>query len=333
MMPRFWLIALLAASPQLIFAQAEVIPPRHAVVSFVYTRSDTGRRFDFLGGRDRVIPPAGPLFTGRAITDVLSLDIAYGILPRLDAHVNIPYAFSSTPSIESNGSRIPNGQQSPSSSGVSNLRFGARYNLVRRPLFVTARIDIKAPASTPNLEELFNGVTLPIREGQTDIDLSGQVSKSLRIGEHAFSVGGELGYRIRTTQQKGALDTFTLAALPVKPGNEIIYNLRVAYPVAPRISLLLNGDGIEGNNFDVPFRFTRIGNDGLIRTVGTVAAPEGFTPDYAQQTGRRIFTLGPLLAIRLNRRTSVSGGVLFTVAGRNFPAGQFYVVGITRVIR
>jgi hypothetical protein len=332
-MPRSWLIALLAMSPQLIFAQAEVIPPGHGVVSFVYIRSDTGRRFDFLGDRDRVIPSAGPLFTGRAITDVLTLDISYGILPRLDAHVSIPYAFSSQPSIESNGSRIPNGQQSPSSSGISNIRFGARYNLVSKPLFVTAKIDIKAPASTPNLEELFNGVTLPIREGQTDIDLSGQFSKSLLIGERPFSVGGELGYRIRTTQQKGALDTFTLGALPVKPGNEIIYNVRVSYRVLHRVSLLLNGDGIEENDFDVPFRFTRIGNDGLIRTVGTVAVPDGFTPDYPKQTGRRIFTLGPLLSIRLSRRTSVSGGVLFAVFGRNFPAGQFYVAGITRVIR
>ena len=227
---------------------------------------------------------------------------------------------------------IAGAEQSPASSGLSNIRLGARYNLLSRPSFVTAKVDIKAPASTPNLEELFNGVTLPIREGQTDIDFAVQISKTFSIGEHALSVGGELGYRVRLTQRKGALDTFTRGSLPVKPGNEVIYNLRAAYHVMPGLTLLLHGDGMEEGDYGVPFRFTRIGNDGVLRTVGAQGAPNGFLPDFAKQTGRRIFTLGPLASIGLNRRTSVAGGVLLAARGRNFPAGKFWVLSVSRVL-
>jgi len=330
-MSRFLLILpMLTAVPHFAFGQAEVIPQGHGIASLTYIRSDTGTRFDFLGARDRVIPQAGPLFTGRAITDVISFDTAWGILKHLDAHVTIPYAFSSQPSIDTAGNILPN---SPSSSGLSNIRLGARYNLLQNPFFLTAKVDIKLPASTPNLEELFNGVTLPIREGQTDIDLSGQLSKTVQIGERSFSVGGELGYRVRATQSKGALDTFTGVGLPVKPGNEIIYNFRAAYHLTSRFALLLNADGIEEADYNVPFRFTRLGPNGDLRTVGTQNSPDGFVPDYPKQTGRRIFTLGPLASFSLNRRTFISGGLLFAVTGRNFPAGQFFVVGVSRVIR
>ena len=327
------IVILLAASSRPAFAQAEVIPPGHGVASLVYVRSDTGARFDFLGDRDRVIPSAGPLFTGRAVTDVLTLDIAYGVLPRLEAHVSIPYALTSQPSIGADGKTISGREQSPSSSGLGNIRFGARYNLISRPVYLTAKVDIKAPASTPDLEQLFNGVTLPIREGQTDVDLSGQIGRTFSVHERAFSVGGELGYRVRFTQQNGALDTFTRGSLPVKPGNEVIYNLRLGYRVMSRLTLLLNGDGIEESDYDVPFRFTRIGNDGFLRTVGTQGAASGFTPDYPKQTGRRIFTLGPLASIGLNRRASISGGVLFAALGQNFPAGKFWVLSLSRVFR
>lgn len=333
MRPTCPIIVLLAAAPRLLLAQADVIPPGHGVASFVYVRSDTGTRFDFLGARDRVIPSAGPLFTGRAVTDVLTLDIAYGVLKHLEAHVGIPYAFSSQPSIGADGKVIAGREQSPSSSGLGNIRFGARYNLVSRPVSITAKVDIKVPASTPDLEQLFNGVTLPVREGQTDVDFSGQVSKAFSVREHAFSVGGEAGYRVRFAQKDGALDTFTRGSLPVKPGNEVIYNLRFAYRATSRLTLLLNGDGIEENDYNVPFRFTRIGNDGILRTVGTQGSPSGFIPDYPKQTGRRIFTLGPLASIALNRRTSISGGVLFAALGRNFPAGKFWVFGVSRVFR
>ena len=330
-MTRSWLIlSVLVAAARLGLGQAELIPPGHGVASLAYIRSDTATRFDFLGARDRVIPQAGPLFTGRAITDVIALDIAYGILPRLEAHVNIPYSFSNQPSIDANGKTLPN---SPSNSGLSNIRFGARYNLLSRPFFLTAKVDVKAPAGTPDLEELFNGVTLPIREGQTDLDLTGQISKTIMLGEHAISVGGEVGYRIRFSQAKGALDTFTGAGLPVKPGNEIIYNFRGGYRLTRRIGLLFNADGIEERDYNVPFRFTRIGDDGALRTVGTQFLPGGFVPDYPKQTGRRIFSLGPLASVRLDRRTNVSGGVLFAVLGRNFPAGRFWVAAVSRVFR
>lgn len=327
-------LALIAWLPAVAFAQADVIPQGHAVASLNYIRSDTDSRFDFLGEHVRVIPPAGPLFQGRALTNVLALDLAYGMWRKVDVHVTVPLAFSSQPSVQADGSTIRGQEASPSSAGLSNVRVGARYNFFTKPFSLTFKFDVKLPASVPDLEAQFNGTTLPIREGQTDYDFSGQASRSFQVGDRALMIGGEAGYRYRSRQAKGALDTFTRAALAVKPGDELIYNFRVTYALLRRVTASLNADGIAGADFSVPFRFTRVGDDGSLRTVGTQGSvPPGFTPDYLKQSGRRIFSLGPMTNIRVTRRTYIGGGVLFALAGRNYPAGRFYVLGITRILR
>ncbi|MGH9846576.1 MAG: hypothetical protein ACREEM_48375 [Blastocatellia bacterium] len=315
-------------------AQGETLQKGQVAVSFTYVRSDTGKTFDFFGNRARIIPPAGSNFRGSSETDVYSTEVAWGLTNKLELHVGIPLARGKVFSIDAGGKVLDTPEQSPSSAGLSNIRFGARYNLVSKPFFLTAKFDAKAPASTPDPERLFSGASLPIREGQWDFDLTGQVSKGLRLFGRPFSIGGEAGIRFRLEQRDGGFDTFTRQTVPVKPANEFIYNFRATYGVFSRLSLSLYGDGIAQGDFDVPFRFARVGDSGDGVTVGTLGKiPVGFKPDVEQQTGRRIFSIGPLATVNLNSRTSVTGGVLFTVAGRNYPAGQFWVISVSRFFR
>jgi hypothetical protein len=328
------LLAVLAAGAvreSRVFAQAETLPKNRGIVSVFYTRSSTGKRFDFLGDRVRVVPPAGPDFRGSTRTNILSIDLAYGITDRLEAHVTIPIVNTRLSSIGADGKILDNVDQSPNESGVGNIRFGIRYNLMSEPFHLTAKVDIKTPASAAELEKAFSGTTLPIDEGQMDIDLTGQISKDLILFNRSLRIGGEAGVRLRRTQKEGALDTFSNRSLPVSPANEFIYNFQATYGLYKRLSVTLSGNGIIQGDFDVPFRFIRVGGDGELRTVGTEGdLPPGLKPDFEKQTGRRIFALGPLVNVKLSQRTIATGGLLFTVAGRNYPAGQFLILGVSR---
>lgn len=327
------LLILLAALPDAAYGQAEILAPGRLFANFTYVRSDTGARFDFLGDRVRIIPPAGKEFRGQSVTNVLALDVSYGLRRNWEVHVTIPYAISQQRSILPDGSTIQSKEQSPSSTGFSNVKAGFRYNVWQSPWVITAKCDVKFAQTTPDLEQQFNGTTLPISEGQIDLDMAGQISRTIRIREHPISFGGEGGYRVRFTQGEGALDTFTRTPRPVKPPNEFFYSYRVAYPVWRRFTLLATGSGIEAHDYDVPFRLAALGNDGRVVTVGTQGAPDGFVPDYRKQTGRRISALGPLAAISLGHGTSVAGGVLFTLSGQNYPAGKFWVISLSKVLR
>jgi hypothetical protein len=325
------LLALAAFCTSVVWAQGETLPRGEGVVSVFYVRSNTAKHFDFLGQRTRIIPPAGADFRGTAETNLVSLDVAYGLTNRLEVHVTVPYAQSKVTSLDQQGQVLNNANQSPSNRGLSNVRFGVRYNFVSEPYFLTAKFDVKTAASTPDPERLFNGTSLPIQEGQTDFDLVGEFSKSFTVANRGLRIGGEAGIRLRRTQKDGALDTFTIEKLPVSPANEFIYGFRVSYGLWPRVSVSLAGDGLRQGNYDVPFRFTRVGENGEVKTVGTQGnLPPGFQPDFPQQTGRRIFSLGPLANVNLTSRLAITGGVLFTVAGRNYPAGQFWVLGVSR---
>lgn len=329
-----------AARSNAVLAQAETLPKHRGIFSVFYTRSDTDKRFDFFGDRVRVIPPAGPQFKGFTRTNIYSFDVAYGITDHLEAHITIPYATSLVASVGPDGKVIkdpstlgPNDPRlSPSDQAISNVRFGVRYNFITNPLYVTARFDVKLPANSSSLQKAFAGATLPVDEGQTDFDITGQVSRSFVVRDHQLRVGGEAGVRIRRTQKDGGIDAFTNNVIPIKPGNEFIYNFQVNYGLTRRLSLTLAGNGIEGRDFDVPFRTIRVGNDGTVKTVGTLGTlPPGFVPDFKKQSGRKIFSLGPLANFSITPRTIVTGGVLFAVKGQNYPAGYYLVVGVSRV--
>ncbi|MBX7222963.1 MAG: hypothetical protein K1Y36_23645 [Blastocatellia bacterium] len=326
------LVVILSGLTERVSAQAETLPKNRSVFSAFYTRSDTDKRFDFFGNRVRVIPPGGPQFTGFTKTDIVSFDYAYGITDRLEAHFTVPYAHSEVATVGADGKTIKDPTASPVDSAISNVRFGFRYNLVREPLYVTAKFDVKLPANSGSLQKAFAGATLPVDEGQTDFDITGQVSKSFIVKDRTLRIGGEAGIRIRRTQKDGGVDAFTNEVLPIKPGNEFIYNFQVNYGINRFLSLTLAGNGIEGRSFDVPFRTIRVGNDGEVKTVGTKGKlPPGFKPDFDKQSGRKIFSLGPLANISITPRTIVTGGVLFAARGQNYPAGYFLVLGVSRI--
>jgi hypothetical protein len=313
------------------FAQGEVLQKGEGVVSFFFIRSSTDRRFDFTGARVRVIPPAGVEFRGRSETNVFSFDVAYGLTSRLEVHATVPLVQTSVKSIDAQGRALSNSEQSPRISGVGNVRFGFRYSFVSEPFFLTAKFDVKTPRDSGDLEKLFNGTTLPVEEGQTDFDITGQISKGYSLFGRGLRVGGEAGIRIRRTQKEGALDTFTREKLPVSPANEFIYSFRVGYGLLPRLSVSLIGDGIRQGDYDAPFHFTRIGPNGNLKTVGTQGSlPPGFKPDFEKQSGRRIFSLGPLASVFVTPRTVITGGVMFAVSGQNYPAGRFWILGVSR---
>ncbi len=325
-------LLLAGLSSERALGQAETLPRGRGLASVFYTRSNTDRRFDFLGDRVRVVPPGGPTQRGFTRTDFVTFDVAYGLTRRLETHVSVPVVATLFGTRGPDGRTLPGQENSPSSTSAGNVRFGLRYNLIDRPFFLTVKADAKAPTSTSDLQQALAGVSLPVNEGQWDLDLAGQASRTFLVGDRELRVGGEAGFRYRFAQRQGAIDTFTNQVLPIKFGNEFVYTFQATYSVWSKVSLTVSGNGIRQRDYDVPFRFIAVGAEGDPKTVGTLGGlPPGFVPDFTKQTGRRIFSLGPLATVTVTPRTFVTGGVYFNVAGRNFPAGRFLVLGVSRV--
>lgn len=308
------------------FAQAETSQKGHGLASIFFSRNTTDERFDFNGDRTR-LTPAGSR-NGTLTTSTLTFQAAYGITNRLEVEVLIPVVLNSeVRTVGLNAQNLIEPRRAEAS-GIASTRVNVRYNLVREPFFLTARFGFKSSANSKDLQQTQSPVLSPVDEGTNDYEFAGQISR--RFGR--FKIGGEAGIRIRGDQSDAVVDNDPASRrrVTVSPANEFIYNFQASYSVSRRFSLSLLADGVAQGNYDTPFRTVFIGDGFTTRTVGTIGAPTGTTPDFRRQTGRQLFKLGPFANLSVTPRTVITGGVQFAAAGRNAPSGTFFTVGVSR---
>lgn len=320
------LAALAAGFSSTAFGQAETSLKGHGIVSVFFSRSTADERFDFNGNRTRITPVGVP--NGSLTTSTFTIQGAYGLTNRLEIEVLIPVVLNSevrTVGLGMNNQITPRRAEA---SGIASSRFNVRYSLVREPFFLTARFGVKTSANSRELQQTQSPILTPIDEGTTDYELAGQISR--RFGR--FRIGGEAGIRFRGDQSDAVIDNDPASRrrVTVSPGNEFIYNFQVSYSVHRRLTVSLLGDGLSQGSYNAPFRTILVGNGFLPRTVGTIGAPSGVTPDFREQTGRRLFKIGPFANFAVTPKTFITGGVQFAANGRNTPAGTFFSVGLSR---
>ncbi len=308
------------------FAQAETSQKGRGLASIYFSRNATDERFDFNGDRTR-LTPAGSR-NGTLTTSLLTFQAAYGITSRLELEILVPVVLNSevrTVGVSAQNLIEPRRAEA---SGIANARVNVRYNLVREPLFLTARFGFKSRANSTDLQRTQSPVLSPIDEGTNDYEFAGQISR--RFGK--FGIGGEAGVRIRGDQTDAVVDADPASRrrVTVSPANEFIYNFRASYAVNRRFSLSLLADGVAQGDYDAPFRTVFVGDGFTPRTAGAIGAPTGVTPDFRRQTGRQLFKLGPFASVSVTPRTVITGGVQFAAAGRNAPTGAFFTVGVSR---
>ena len=109
-----------------------------------------------------------------------------------------------------------------SSTGIGDLRAGARWNFTQDTVVATLGAAVKFPTG----EFVNDAEIVPVGEGQTDFEVDVEVGRSLwpRPGY----VNGRFGYRFRTENEENGID----------PGDEVFWSLEGGYRWIPNIRLL-----------------------------------------------------------------------------------------------
>jgi hypothetical protein len=130
------------------------------------------------------------------------------------------------------------------STGIGDLRAGARWNFLSDPVIATVGAAVKFPTG----EFVNDAEIVPVGEGQYDFEVGVEMGRSLwpRPGY----VTGQLGYRFRTENKKNGID----------PGDEIFWSVEGGYRVFPRTMLkgLVRGlYGFDATSFGLPIASLR----------------------------------------------------------------------------
>lgn len=176
------------------------------------------------------------------------------------------------------------------STGFGDLRTWIRW----QPLNLgggSTPIAMRVGAKAPLGFAPLDVTVVPLGEGQWDLELFGEVGHSFWPVPAYAELW--LGYRIRTANQTTQKD----------PGNEYVFLAEIgANPTAGTL-VKATFDGFVGSNWVV----------------------EGIETS----TSRRIFTVQLTGALRVLHRLWLEAGGRFPIAGRSFPAGHHFVVGVS----
>jgi hypothetical protein len=153
--------------------------------------------------------------------------------------------------------------------------------------------SLKVLAKAPLGDFPIDAELVPVGEGQWDVDVWAQFGRSFYPLPAYANVN--FGYRLRTRNSE----------TDIKPGNEWLVQAELGYGLT---------DWLMFKGFlDVTY--------GKRREFGNLAI---------RGSERRITYLSPVLLFFPNRNTILEAGVLFPVAGRNFPAGSVFSIGVAR---
>jgi hypothetical protein len=170
-------------------------------LAFVY--QSTGERY-FLDGER--IPY---FFEGHNETAAAFLDFRHGLGAGFDVLLQLPiYSV-----------RFDDLADERKSTGIADVRAGARWNFLADPVVATVGAVVKFPTG----EFVNDAEVVPVGEGQYDFEVGIEVGRSLWPRPGYLS--GELRYRFRTENKKNGID----------PGDEIFWSFEGGYEVLPKL--------------------------------------------------------------------------------------------------
>ncbi|MFQ5675490.1 MAG: transporter [bacterium] len=178
----------------------------------------------------------------------------------------------------------------PNSTGVGDVRFGFGYNFLSNPIVSTLQIRAKAPTGFFNKES----EVVPIGDGQWDLEFMGQFGKSLWPIAGYLNV--DVGYRLRFAPD---VETTT-----IEPGNEFFFRGEAGYSVLKNLLFKV----------------------ALFGTYGEKIIQESLTIPDSQ---REILFFEPGVFLTIRKNIALESSVMFSLAGKNFPAGQVFNFGLS----
>jgi hypothetical protein len=220
-------------------------------------------------------------FDGEYDSQAVFLEAFFGVTDRLDLGVQVPFFDQEF----ADATR----DEPPSDSGFSDIRLFAKFNLLQKPLVLTAKAGVKLATG----EFLNEDGLIPVGEGQRDYEFVTQMGRS--FWPLPLYVNLDAGYRIRTRNDEIERD----------PGDEWFFNGEVGYNLTPR---LLVATKLEALRSDPAIEFGILKNRSQIK---------------------RITYLAPTLAYQISPHAAAEIAIRYSLNGRNFPAGHQFVVGVS----
>ncbi|MEW6753508.1 MAG: transporter [Candidatus Latescibacterota bacterium] len=174
-------------------------------------------------------------------------------------------------------------------SGLGDVRVFTKVRLLARPLV----LSLQAAAKLPTGEFTNREGAVPVGQGQWDFDLAGQVGRS--FWPLPLYANLDAGRRFRTRN----------AGIDRDPGDEWFLSAEAGWDVTRRILLMGKVEGLFG------------------------APSVDFGALSNRSEIRRILHATPVLSLSLRPGTRLEVGGRYALAGRNFPAGWQFVLGLS----
>ena len=205
-----------AIAPARASAGAWVLPAKRAWGQISFFHQTTEERY-FLDGER--IPY---FFEGRNQTSGLFLDLRYGVLGRLELVLQAPVyrlAFDDL-------------ADSRRSTGIADVRAGARFAILNGTNVLTAGVAVKFPTG----EFVNDAEVVPVGEGQYDVDLTIEAGRS--FWPRRAYVSALVGYRLRGANDENG----------IHPGNELLWLIEGGHKLVSRLSLKAVARGLHGGS-------------------------------------------------------------------------------------
>jgi hypothetical protein len=254
-------------------AGAWIQPSGSSFLKVAFLSQETTERY-FLDG-DRI----PYFFEGRNETRAVFFEYARGITDRIDVCLQLPVYRISFDDLANDRT----------STGAGDLRVEARYNVLKEPVVFTLGGGVKFPTG----EFVNDAEIVPVGEGQYDVDVFGELARSL--WPLPGYVSGRLGYRFRGANDETNIDF----------GDEIVYRLELGMRALGGLDVKTTVHGLYGLE----------------------STSFGLTIDSLR---REALYLEPGASYVLGDGRRVEVSVPFTIRGRNWPAGPVLSVGFTQ---
>ena len=177
---------------------------------------------------------------------------------------------------------------------IGDIKFGLRYNFIEEPLVYTLHLQGKAPTGF----FVNDAETVPIGDAQWDLWINNQLSKSLWPIRGYVNL--DLGYKFRFRPD--------LSKTNFAPGDEFTFWFEAGYNITEKFLLKGSINGFIGKEGEAIFTKNNI----LTRN----------------HSDRRIIYAEPGIYYNITPELALEGSVKFPLAGKNFPAGNVYGIGV-----
>jgi len=176
--------------------------------------------------------------------------------------------------------------------GLSDMRLFAKFRLVDKPVLFSLKTGVKMPTGEFKNED---GL-IPVGEGQWDYDFVAQLGRS--FWPLPLYANVDVGYRVRTKNDEIDRD----------PGDEWFLNAELGYNITRKLMLMGKYELLRS---DPSIEFGSIVNRSQIK---------------------RIAFMMPVLLYAIDEHTAVEAALRISLNGRNYPAGQQFILGVSSAI-